>query len=176
MRRRYVALGIAGIAVPVAAGSYLVQQRLVGNDPRVNAAHRFEVDFDAAAKALVSAPSVADAIVRADTRALESALVPVQVAHKVPLVDVVGVDGKILFAVRSDRYRDRAKTMVDTNTGAWPITSRILSSPTPPGPSPATVVKTAWGEAIYRAMPVLQGGHVVGAVLIGTPLEDVLKR
>ncbi len=177
MRRRNLALGVVGAAAPLAAGTYLVQRRLIG-DPRNSATRRFEAAFDAAGRAMATAPAVADSISKADTRALESALLPLQVAHKVELVDVLGADGKILLALRSDRYRDRAQRMIDKDAAKWPVAASVLSvnAPSAPTPSSAAIIHTSWGDAIYRALPVAQNGRVVGAILIGTPLDEALGR
>jgi hypothetical protein len=138
---------------------------------------RFETRYDAALKALAAGPTVADALARADAKAIETALVPLRVAHQLDLVDIVGADGKMVTAFRAERFGIRAIEMVDKAVGSWPLTLTALKAPQPASSAtPAALVKTAWGEAIYRAIPVSHGGRVVGAILVGTPLEDALKR
>ena len=165
----------ASIGLPLAGGVAYAVRKASGDTELRQALRRFEARYDAALKALAAGPNVAEALSRADAKALDTALIPLRVAHRLDLVDVVGADGKIVTAFRAERFGIRAIDMVDTAAGSWPLTLSVLKAPQPaPGPTPAAVVKTAWGDAIYRAIPVAQNGRVVGAILVGTPLADAL--
>lgn len=176
MPRARRALIAGAIALPIAGvAAFAVRQRS-GDSQIRQALLRFEARYDAALKALAAGPTVADSLARADVKALETALLPLRVAHRVDLVDIVGTDGKILTAFRAERFGARALEMVDSAAGSWPVTLSALTSPHPTATAtPAALVKTTWGDAIYRAISVRQNGRIVGAILIGTPLEDALK-
>ena len=166
----------AAVAVPLVGGAAFAVRQSSGVSQLRQAVQRFETRYDAALKALAAGPNVADALARADARALETALLPLRVAHQLDLVDIVAADGKIVTAFRAERFGIRAIEMVDKAAGSWPLTLAALKAPQPASSATsAAVIKTAWGEAIYRAIPVAQNGRVVGAILVGTPLQDALK-
>ena len=169
------ALIAAIVGLPVAGSAAYAVRKVSGDNELRQALRRFETRYDAALKALAAGPNVAEALSRADAKALETALIPLRVAHRLDLVDVVGADGKIVTAFRAERFGVRALDMVDQAAGSWPLTLSALRAAQPAAaPTPAAVVKTAWGDAIYRAVPVAQNGRVVGAILVGTPLVDAL--
>ena len=169
------ALLAAVVGLPVAAGIVYAVRKSNSDSELRQALRRFEARYGAALAATAGHPTVADALERADVKALDGAIVPLRVAHRVDLIDVVGADGKMVSAFRAERFGERALLMVDPSAGTWSLTLAALRSDIPATPTPATVVKTAWGDAVYRASPITQSGRVVGAVLVGTPLEDALK-
>src|SRR5688572_10192533 len=174
LARRVLIAGAIGL--PIAGGAAFAVRQSSGDSRVRQALLRFEARYDAALKALAAGPNVADSLARADVKALETALLPLRVAHRIDLVDVVGTDGKMLTAFRAERFGARALEMIDGAAGSWPVTLSALKPPQPTATaSPAALVKTTWGDAIYRATPVRQNGRIVGAILIGTPLEDALK-
>ena len=166
----------SALGLPVAAGTFVAVRQSASESALRQALHRFDSRYESALKALAAGPNVPDALALTDVRALETALVPLRVVHRLDLVDVIRADGVIVTALRAERFGIRARDMVDRSAGSWPITTSALKAAQPPvTPSPAALVKTTWGDAIYRAIPVNQHGRVVGAILVGIPLEDALK-
>ena len=175
MPRARRALIAGAIALPIAGGAAFAVRQSSADSRVRQALLRFEARYDAALKALAAGPNVADSLARADVKALETALLPLRVAHRVDLVDIVGADGKMVTAFRAERFGARALEMVDSAAGSWPVTLAALKAPQPTATATsAALVKTTWGDSIYRAIPVPQNGRIVGAILIGIPLEYAL--
>ena len=178
MRRRAM-IGVA-VGVPAAgAGAWLATRLLAERDRQAQASaaiERLRKQVAPALEAMQRADGLAEAVAARDTRALERIMLPLQVTHRLDLVDVVGPGAETVFALRSDRLRVQAQAgkLTDRDAGKWPLTAQTLSGALKPAagavPTPQ-VVRTSWGEALYTAVPVTLNGNVVGAILAGSPRD-----
>ncbi|MBI3967272.1 MAG: HAMP domain-containing protein, partial [Chloroflexi bacterium] len=116
---------------------------------------------------------------------LEKLLKPHQVNARLDYVEAVGPDGELVNALREGDQA--ARTPANPKVGTWPITQRVLRGETDQQGDKFSelVLDTAAdpekpdgnpGPIFYTVGPIRDGDQVVGAVLVGTPLEKFVQR
>jgi hypothetical protein len=158
----------------VAAGEWRdsLDDRLAAAGAGTNAAMLdAERDHLAALRAFSFTSGLPEALDQLDIGAVERLLGPVDANLGVAMVDVLDASGRVVFAFRGDGqvppiYRDR------TDVG---IVARALSGePDQYGERFSTLLVTDEGALVASTGSVKVGDRVVGALLVMTPLADVL--
>lgn len=149
-----------------------LDERLADGGAGTNAAMvELERDHLAALRAFSFTSGLPEALDQLDIAAVEELLAPVDANLGVAMVDVIDESGRVVFAFRGDGqvppiYRDRA------DVG---IVNRALSNePDQYGDRFSTLLVTDEGALVASAGTVELGDRVVGALLVMTPLSDVL--
>jgi hypothetical protein len=130
-----------------------------------------ERDHLAALRAFAFASGLPEALDALDVAAVERLLTPVDANLGTPMVDILDPDGRVIFAFRAEGqqapiYGERA---------AIGIVAKALAGESDQyGERFATLVVSDEGPLVASTSPVRLGGRVVGAIMVMTPLEDVL--
>jgi signal transduction histidine kinase len=131
-----------------------------------------------ALRAMAFTEGVNDAVVSKDIHTLNELLVPVAVNHKVHSAEVTDDLGRELLGFRhhkgSDDVRDYTLT-TGTDLSTWPIVGPILDGQVDQyGDKFVMLVKEPSGYVFYTGGPIKQEERTVGAVLVGTYLDDLV--
>lgn len=180
-RRIHVALGLL-IAVLAAlwAGQRAAQgvrdnldQRLrdagAGTDAGIVAV---EAEQLAALRSITFTQGVGHALARHDVATLNRVVTPLQANSGVPMVDVVLADGRVALAVRAKG----APAPVASRAGLGAIARAIRTAHGTRGGRFSELVTFRSGPTFLTAGPLFDGSRAVGAVLVMTPLADLLGR
>jgi len=126
-------------------------------------------------RAISFSAGVDSAIIRSDDAALRNIIRPIAANERIARVEVLDAEGQRIFAEElvDAEALDFAAILDDDEPATWPIVGRVLSGETDEsGDKFAQVVQTEEGFVFYTAGPVYEGDNIIGAVLIGTRLED----
>ena len=131
-----------------------------------------------ALRAMAFTEGVNDAVASKDIHTLKKLLVPVAVNHKVHSAEVTDDLGRELLGFRhhkgSDDVRDYTLT-TGTDLSTWTIVGPILAGQVDQyGDKFIMLVKEPNGYVFYTGGPIKQEERIVGAVLVGTYLDDLL--
>jgi class 3 adenylate cyclase len=138
---------------------------------------KLETEFLQTLRLMTNTEGVAEALAAQDIPKLEELILPLQVNAKLDLVDVFVADGTQVSALRAEEYAARALQMTDPALGRHPVAKNVLDGLVDNlGDKYTALVQTAWGPAIYASAPVKQESTVVGAILVGMPLEKASAR
>ncbi|MGH8979659.1 MAG: hypothetical protein ACRDWE_01370 [Acidimicrobiales bacterium] len=107
-----------------------------------------------------------------DSEALNRLVTPLQVNSGVPMVDVVRPGGVVVLAVRSAG----APRPVASRKGIRAIAQAIAGADGSRGGRFSVVTTLQRAPVLLTIGPVLNGSKAVGAVMVMTPLADVLAR
>jgi len=120
---------------------------------------------------------VAEAVSTRDTTDLLNRLGPIAGNANASYVDVVSANGAHLVSLRSPELGSDASGRIDPAVATWPPISQVLQRQTDAvGNSHAGIVATPWGTLLVSAMPLVSERRLLGAIAIGTPVEEVAKR
>jgi len=131
-----------------------------------------------ALRAMAFTEGVNDAVASKDIHTLNELLVPVAVNYKVHSAEVTDDLGIELLGFRHDKgstdVRDYTLT-TGTDLSTWPIVVQILAGHVDQlGDKFVILVKEPNGYVFYTGGPIKQEERIVGAVLVGTYLDDLL--
>lgn len=124
-------------------------------------------------RAVTYADGFAAALARYDARDIENRLTPVDANHGIPMIDIIDTQNRVVFAFRAEGavrpvYRDRRG--VD-------IVEKVLAGQSDQyGDRFSAVLATQEGPLIATAGPVRLNGKIVGALLLMTPMDELLSR
>lgn len=127
----------------------------------------------AAYRAVTYADGFPESLVRYDAPDIERRLAPVDANHGIPMIDIIDSQNRVVFAFRAEGavrpvYRDRRG--VD-------IVEQVLAGRADRyGDRFSAVLTTQEGPLIATAGPVRIDGKIVGALLLMTPMDEVLSR
>jgi hypothetical protein len=126
-----------------------------------------------ALRAFTFSAGVADAIKNVDVPQIEQLLGPVDANLGIPMVDVLDATGRVVFAFRGEGevppiYRQRNDLGI--------VQRALRGEPDQYGERFTTLVVTDEGSLVASTGPVRIGTEVVGAILVMTPLSDVLAN
>jgi PAS domain S-box-containing protein len=132
-----------------------------------------------ALRAMAFTEGVNDAVASKDIHTLNELLVPVAVNNKVHSAEVTDDLGRELLGFRhhkgSDDVRDYTLT-TGTDLSTWTIVGPILAGQVDQyGDKFVMLVKEPNGYVFYTGGPTKQEERIVGAVLVGTYLDDLLE-
>lgn len=130
-----------------------------------------ERDQLTALRAFTFSAGVAEALEAGDVKMIEQLLSPVDANLGIPMVDVLDTTGKVVFAFRGDGevppiYRERSSLGI--------VQRALRGEPDRYGERFTTLVVSDEGALVASVGAVKLDDAVVGAVLVMTPLGDVL--
>lgn len=136
---------------------------------------QIETSHLVAVRAIAYTAGVAEAVSDRNSAALDSLIRPLVVNAQLPLVHIVDGSGQLLYGLRATP--EGYVTDEGTEFVAWAPVQRVLAGESDDlGDKFVGAVEAPWGAALYTAGPVEQAEIRVGAVLVGTPLTEVLAR
>lgn len=111
-----------------------------------------------------------------DVRAIESRITPIDANNGIPMIDVIDVQGRVIFAFRADGalqpiYRERL--------GVDVVASALAGERDEYGERFTELIATEEGPLLATAGPVrdeADGSRIVGSLLVMTPLHELLGQ
>lgn len=183
-RRPWLALLIALVAALLAiyfAGQTAARLWLEDLDARLldagagtNAlAIGFEREHLEAYRAIAFSDGFPDDLARYDVRAIEDRVQPVDANHAIPMIDIVDAQGRVVFAFRAEgairpHYRER--------TDLEMVRRSLAGEGDEFGERFTSIVTTEEGPLLATAGPVRSGERIVGALLLMTPIDELLSQ
>lgn len=131
-----------------------------------------EAEQLSALRAATFTVGVGRALAMLDIATLNRLVAPVQANYNVPMIDVTLTDGRVVLAVRAKG----APLPTRSRAGLSALKEMLRQSSAPRGGRFSQVVILRSGPALLTIGPVKDGTRVVGAVLVMTPLADILGR
>ncbi len=121
----------------------------------------------------------AEALVEGDTDTLGLLASPLVVNEHLDCIEVLNKDGDALLTMHHQPGGDATDYDLapGSDYGEWEIVQRVLAGEVDEfGDKYADLVKTEWGWVFYTAGPVKLKGDVVGVLLVGTYLDNMVQR
>jgi hypothetical protein len=177
----FLVLGLLmGVLAVVWAGQRAQQGVLTNLDARLRDAGAgadaalisVEAEQLSALRAITFTQGVATALANTDPAALNRLVTPLHANSGVPMVDVVRPDGRVVFAVRSKG----APRPVASRRGMPAIEQSMREARGARGGRFTELVVFKTGPTFVTIGPLMEANTPVGAVLVMTPLADVLGR
>ncbi len=126
---------------------------------------------------MIYTDGVAPALATRDAAGLQSLLAPIAANSRIAYVDVFTPEGRELLWLRSRDLGGNADVLRDPAAGQWDPVRQVLGGRSDRfGDKFAGMVSTPAGYLLVSAAPVLQDGELVGAIAVGTPIEEVARR
>ena len=125
---------------------------------------------------MTNTEGVDQALIKGDAPGLQKLLVPLQANSNFSFVDVLDASGKQVLALRpNDPTYLHA---LDPKVASWDAAARSLKGDSDSfGNKWTELVDTSFGRMLYTGGPVTDAnGHIVGAVLVGIPFDDLIKQ
>ncbi|MEK7278164.1 MAG: adenylate/guanylate cyclase domain-containing protein [Chloroflexota bacterium] len=174
-----VAILLAGLATWLVSQSFAktLQDRFRGQlvdsyATASDALFQFESNQLAAERAVARTDGVSQAVISHDTEILETLVRPIAANSRLTSVQVLDVRGQLLYSFQSAP----ADNEPVPDYASWPAVQRVLSGASDTlGDKYVAVVETAGVAALYTVGPVREGEQLVGAVLVGALLPNVLE-
>lgn len=131
-------------------------------------------------RAMAFTQGVDVAVASGDMHTLKELLVPLAVNHQMDSVEVTDNLGRELLGFRhakgSTDVRDYTLT-TGTDLSTWPIVAQILAGQVDQlGDKFVMLAKEPSGYVFYTGGPIRHEGQVVGAILVGTYLDEFLAK
>lgn len=131
-------------------------------------------------RAMAFTQGVDGAVASGDMHTLQELLAPLAVNHKIDSVEVTDDLGRELFGFRHDKgstdVRDYTLT-TGTDLSTWPIVPQILAGQVDQlGDKFVMLAKEPSGYLLYTGGPIRHEDQVVGAILVGTYLDEFLAE
>lgn len=183
-RRPWLALLIAIIAALLAiyfAGQTAARMWLEDLDARlldagagVNAlAINFEREHLEAYRAIAFSQGFPEDLAAYDVRAIENRIQPVDANHAIPMIDIIDDQNRVVFAFRAEGairpvYRERR--------GIEIVRMALAGERDQYGERFTTIITTQEGPLLATAGPVRSGDRIVGALLLMTPIDELLSQ
>jgi len=135
-----------------------------------------EDNYLAAYRSMAFTQGVDKAIAAGNVEELQQMLQPIQINQRVPYVEIIDVNHKVLLSSVSPAPGRAERTEPDPETGDWDIVAKVLGKEQDTlGDKWAAIVPTNRGYVFYLAGPVRnQDGSLAGALLVGTPLQTLV--
>jgi hypothetical protein len=169
-----IALGAVNWAGSTAASFWLhdLDNRLLDAGAGTNATvASVEREQLATYRGVAYAEGVSEALAAYDAAALERTLSPVVANGGIPMVDLLDQQGRVAYAFRAEgapapQYRERRDITI--------VAQALNGQSDQYGDRFADLLTTKEGPLLATAGPVRRAGKVVGAVLVMTPLDQVI--
>jgi hypothetical protein len=141
-----------------------------GTNADVNALERDQLS---AFRAVTYADSFAPALAHYDATQIERLLTPTDANHGMPMIDIIDDQTRVVFAFRANG----AVRPIYRSRGDIGIVRQALAGETDQyGERFSDLLTTDEGPLVATAGPVRLGGKIVGAVLIMTPLDQLVSQ
>ncbi len=138
----------------------------------------FQVETDQLAnvRAIGRTAGVAEAVALRDSAKLNELIRPIVANYpNLNLVHILDADGKAIYSLRSDG--DTFITGEIADFKSWEPVQRVLAGETDAlGDKFVGIVEASWGASAYTVRPVRDGDKVIGAVLAGTLLDNLVQQ
>lgn len=140
-----------------------------GTNADINALEREQLS---AFRAVTYADSFAPALANYDAKEIERLLTPTDANHGMPMIDIIDDQSRVVFAFRAEG----AVRPIYRSRGDVTIVRQALAGETDQyGERFADLLATDEGPLIATAGPVRLNGKIVGAVLIMTPMDQLVS-
>jgi sensor domain CHASE-containing protein len=141
-----------------------------GTNANVNTLERDQLS---AYRGIAFADGFAASLARYDARDIERRLTPIDANHGMPMIDIIDDQGRVVFAFRADGavrpvYRERREVTI--------VRQALAGETDEYGERFSDLLTTDEGPLLATAGPVRLNGKVVGALLVMTPLDQLLSR
>lgn len=149
-----------------------VDERLNDAGARANVSLRLlERDHLALVRSIAFTQGVPESLVAANVEHLQQLAAPLQASADVPIVNLVDTEGTIVLAIRSEGAPPPL-----TREISWDVVGRALQGESDSyGERWTALVHAVEGDLLATAGPVRVGDHIVGAVVVATPLDEALE-
>jgi class 3 adenylate cyclase len=175
-----IAILLAGVAAWLVSQSFAraLQERfrsqLVDSATAANESlFKLEASQLSGVRAIAATNGVAEAVEAHDWEAIDRAIRPIVVNEHLGLVHILDNKGQPVYGLRAlpDGYAQNE----NADFANWLPVAKVLKQETDPlGDKFVGVVDAPWGLALYTVAPIKEGDRLIGAVLVGTPLAEVL--
>lgn len=119
---------------------------------------------------------VGSAIQDRDLDALDTLIIPLMANQDFKAVYILNPDGTPLYALHLSADRQYIKNQF-LPYDQWDIVSRVVNSEIDPqGDKYSGIYSTDWGWFLYTAGPIRIDDDLVGVILTGTPLNDIVNQ
>lgn len=124
-------------------------------------------------RAIAFSDGFADDLARYDASAIERRIQPVDANHAIPMIDIIDDRSRVVFAFRAEGairpvYRER---------GGIEIVRKALAGERDEfGERFTALIATDEGPLVATAGPVRDGDRIVGALLLMTPIDELLSQ
>ncbi|MCU1377243.1 MAG: hypothetical protein JWN29_226 [Acidimicrobiales bacterium] len=151
-----------------------LDKRLLDAGAGANATvNTLERDQLSAYRGIAFADGFAASLKRYDARDIERRLTPVDANHGMPMIDIIDDQGRVVFAFRSNGavrpvYRQRLDVSI--------VRQALAGETDQYGERFSDLLTTDEGPLLATAGPVRLDGKIVGALLVMTPLDQLLSR
>jgi len=178
--------------VLAAAGSYVATHLVTGSlaerfDNQLaeagrvvaDAVVRKERDHLETVRAVAFTEGVPEAVQGADQATLAKLVEPIAANDKVERLEILGAAGQRLkaFSLTNANTLVYEELSDSDNPAAWPLVQKAVRGEADHlGDKYAQIVATSDGFVLYTSGPIISGGKVVGAVLVGTTLDSFVKQ
>jgi len=124
-------------------------------------------------RAIAATKGVAEAVEGHDWQTIDRAIRPIVVNEHLRLVHVLDNKGQPVYGLRA--LPDGFAQNENADFASWLPVAMILKQETDPlGDKFVGVVDAPWGLALYTVAPIKEGDRLIGVVLVGEPLAEVL--
>ena len=139
---------------------------------------KLEGEYLGALRLMTNTEGVAEALQAQDRDKLQDLLLPLQANAHLDLVDVIGMDGKEVLALRGDEVAGIAQQLTDESLGQTALAQKIINGESDQlGDKWTALVPTKFGVAIYAGAPVRDAdGNATGLVMVGATIDRALAR
>jgi hypothetical protein len=151
-----------------------LDHRLLDAGAGTNAAlSALERDQLSAYRGIAFADGFAASLAKYDAKDIERRLTPIDANQGMPMVDIIDDQGRVVFAFRAEGavrpvYRDRRDVSI--------VRQALAGETDGFGERFSDLLTTDEGPLLATAGPVRLDGKVVGALLVMTPLDQLLSR
>lgn len=151
-----------------------LDERLLDAGAGTNAAMtNLEQEHLEAYRAIAYADGFAASLERYDALDIESRLTPIDANHGIPMIDIIDDQNRVVFAFRAEgaiRPVYRARTDLEI------VRQALAGERDEYGERFTSLIATDEGPLIATAGPVRLGERIVGALLVMTPMDELLSR
>lgn len=135
----------------------------------------FQIERDqlAGVRAIARTQGVADALAAHNWDSLDKIVRPLAVNSRLSLVHIIDDQGRPVYGLRS--LPDGITFNENADFASWEPVSRVLGGEHDDlGDKFVGLVDAPWGMALYTVGPIKDGERLIGVVMVGMPLADVL--
>ncbi|MBI3287019.1 MAG: HAMP domain-containing protein, partial [Chloroflexi bacterium] len=134
----------------------------------------------ASLRAMLHTEGVASSVAARAVPRLQALLLPIKLNDRLDAVEVIDGDGRELLGIL---HGPDAEALSDyqirsgVDLFSWPLVARILASPSQAqNPRSLELIETERGYTLYSGAPLLLDGDLVGAILVGNYLPNVVEE
>lgn len=119
---------------------------------------------------------VAEAVAAGDSPGVESLLLGLALNGRIPLLEIIDADGQGLYSLHLDPRTLARRDDPPGQFAGLPFVQAVLEGQADElGDKYVSWAEGPWGLALYTAGPILLGDRLVGAVLVGAPVDIIMQ-